>query len=345
MSRRMVTVWALVSGAWLGVIACGSDSSGTAGGCTTDTQCKGDRLCVDGSCVSPDSLGKDAGPDHVDAGTVYSGGSGEGGSTGGSASNAGVGGRTVIDDPELEQACSRDCESRKAAQCAMDVGSLDQCYATCLVIDESTQGYCLDEMTDRYACSAAGGYTCVSGYPQPKATCIAEQTALSACNQLTPCRSYCDHLPQECAEAGADCMTSCMDKRADFQDALCDVYFTQLLSCWSRGVSCTDGRPEVGNCGSAVANVADCIARRNHECDGYCWAAEALGCAPEDCASSCRATADASSCGSYYRRLLDCSYRYGRELLLTCVDGVPTPDPVECASEIQQYDACMQPTP
>ena len=56
----------------------------------------------------------------------------------------------------------------------MNIGSLDQCVAQCLVIDESTQGYCLDEMTARYACLASGGYACVSGYPQPKATCSPE---------------------------------------------------------------------------------------------------------------------------------------------------------------------------
>lgn len=117
---------------------------------------------------------------------------GAGGSSAGNAAYSGkppvAGANGVIDDPELEQACSRDCEARLAAGCSMNVGSLDQCLAQCLVVDESSQGYCLDEMTDRYSCSASGGYTCVSGYAQPRSTCLAEPTALSKCSQMTPCK-------------------------------------------------------------------------------------------------------------------------------------------------------------
>ena len=77
--------------------------------------------------------------------------------------------------------------------------SLDQCLGQCLIIDEVNNGYCLDEQREQYACLAAGGYTCVSGYPQPEATCISELTALSQCQQLAPCRMFCEQVGGECA--------------------------------------------------------------------------------------------------------------------------------------------------
>src|SRR5678809_1256325 len=104
--------WLIGSGALLclGLVACGDDDSAagtTSGGCTTDIECKGDRVCEDGECVDPHGAGD---------------------SDGGAGS-------MVIDDPELEAACSLDCMARNDAACEMNIGSLDQCLGQCLVID------------------------------------------------------------------------------------------------------------------------------------------------------------------------------------------------------------------
>jgi hypothetical protein len=120
------------------------------------------------------------------------------------------------------------------------------------------------------------------------------------------------------------------------------VYYGQLLSCWTRGEACEGSAPAVGTCGGAIANVADCIALRNHECDGFCWAAELLGCGGDDCLDTCMTTASDGACGAYYGRLIECSIDDSRELYLSCDGELPTPDATGCASEIEQYESCMQ---
>jgi hypothetical protein len=346
MHRRWT--WRVVGWALLTFAACGGSSNNSDSACSFDSQCKGDRVCENGVCVDPQGS-VPAGGTSSAAGSSGASATGGLGGTGGASDpstysgkvpQAGAGGG-FIDDPELEQACARDCEARSAASCGPNTTSSDQCLAQCLLIDESTQGYCLDEMTARYACSASGGYTCVSGYVQAKATCVAEYTALNQCSQMIPCWSYCDNLPSDCAAAGADCVNKCKQEQTQFSDAICGVYYNQLLTCWGRGVTCVDGKPTAGDCGPAVAEVADCIGRRNHECDGFCWAAQTLGCGSSDCVATCKAKADASTCGSYYRNLIDCAVGSSRELGLSCEGKTPTIKTSECASYQSQYDTCV----
>jgi hypothetical protein len=219
-------------------------------------------------------------------------------------------------------------------------GSLDQCLAQCLIIDEVGRGYCLDEQTAQYACLASGGYTCVSGYPQPKATCLPERQAVATCSQMTPCREFCAKAEGECAPEGDACVKSCLDEQKSYKDAICGVYYTQLLSCWGQKLTCAEGKPAIGECSAQASQVAECIASRNHECDGYCWAAEALGCGSANCVSGCKAKSDESRCGSYYRRIIDCTFD-SRMLALSCQNGEPVPSATTCMSQIQQYTDCM----
>ena len=327
----------IAAGALLG---CGDDagSAGPFEGCGSDADCKGDRICEMGMCVDPEdsrgggSSGSGTRPGR-DAGTADDAGS----------PRAGAGGM-AIDDPELEQACSRDCEARALPGCTMNLGSIDQCMAQCLVIDEANQGYCLDEQTDLYACRASGGYSCVSGYPMPKATCVAEQQAVSMCSLDIPCRRYCDTVPAECqlpGPEGADCLKSCHAQQASFEDLSCMFDYNQLIACWAQNGTCATDLPADDPCGGSVAEVADCIAIRNHPCDGFCWAAELLGCGSADCVTTCMAEAESSTtCGSYYRNLVSCTFQ-SRELNLECIGGVPTPT-AACDSAQMQYDSCLQ---
>ena len=276
-TRRSIAL-TLLSCALLTAAACGDDSSTEVDGegCSNDAQCKGDRICVDRQCVDPQAstVERDGGA----AGTSPEGEAGRSsGAGGGSPPRAGSGaagssapqaGREVIDDTDHERACSLNCEARHAAECTMNIGSLDQCLAQCLVIDEGNWGYCHPEQTDQYACLASGGYTCVSGYPQPKSTCISESQALAQ-----------------------------------------------------------------------VAEIADCVGRRNHDCDGFCWAAETLGCGSESCVADCKAKADELACGHYYDRVLDCAFG-SHALQMSCEDGTPTPG-MQCMSAITDYENCL----
>jgi hypothetical protein len=325
----------------IAVAACGGDDSGGGAlgdGCTTDVECKGDRICVDKECVDPSGGGDGDG----DGGGVGDGDAGEGGASGASGAsgsgNGGTGGR--IDDPELEAACSASCEARDEAGCEMDL-SLDQCLGQCLIVDEINHGYCLDEQTAQYSCLAAGGYTCVMGYPQQQSTCISEVTALSQCQQRAPCRMFCDQVAGECAPEGDECITDCEAKQASFEDAICSIYYAQLLSCWSQnGVQCDGDRPAVGNCGAQVSEIADCIGRRNTECDGYCWMADTLGCGSTDCLTDCTAELENTSCGSYYRSVIDCAMG-SYELNASCEGGELVASATECASQIEQHTMCL----
>jgi hypothetical protein len=334
LSIRTFSIAALLSCGFL--LACGDDAaSGSKGqGCTTDVECKGDRICVDKQCVDPEGS---AGERSEAGSAAGSGGAGHAGS-GGIAAKGGSAG--LPDDPELEEACSRNCEARQNAACPMNTGSLDQCLAQCLIVDEQGFGYCLDEQTAQYACLASGGYTCVSGYPQPKATCVSETQTLSMCSQKAPCRKFCERAQAgDCAPAGGDCATACLEKQNGFEDAICGIYYTQLLSCWGQSLTCNGDIPAIAPCGSAAAQVADCIARRKHPCDGYCWAAEALGCGSSSCVDSCRAKADESTCGRMYRSLVECAYT-NNAIQMTCEAGEPTPSSA-CASVREQYTKCM----
>ena len=157
-----VGLWLLIAG------GCGDDDTGSgagaSGGCITDVECKGDRICVDGACVSPDAAPGDGGLRGGAGGSRGSAGSkAGGGATSGASGRSGASGSGVIDDPELERACGLNCEARTDASCEMNIGSLDQCLAQCLVIDEANRGYCLDEQTAHFACTASGGRRGVGG--------------------------------------------------------------------------------------------------------------------------------------------------------------------------------------
>jgi len=319
---------------WLS--SCGDDSGPAAPleGCGSDSDCKGERICMGGECVDPD-----------DPGGGGSGRSSSSGRDGGAAQDSGSapsGGSAAmpIDDPELEQACISDCEARQVPACTMNLGSLDQCMAQCLIIDEANQGYCLEEQTDLYACRASGGYSCVSGYPMPKATCLMEAQEVSKCSLDLPCRRYCDMSEAACTPDGEECLANCRAQQTGFEDLSCMFDYNQLLACWTQNGTCQTDQPAAEPCAEMVAEVADCIASRNHACDGFCWAAELLGCGSEDCVSTCMATSESSTiCGSYYRNLMSCTFQ-SRDLRLACVDGVPTPT-AECDSAAMQYESCM----
>lgn len=130
-----------------------------------------------------------------------------------------------------------------------------------------------------------------------------------------------------------------MEDQNSFEDAICDYYYSSLVACWGRELVCNGDIPAVEPCGTQAAEVADCVARRGDECGGFCWAAEALGCGSADCITACHTKADETSCGSYYRSMLECTYD-NRALQMTCENGEPTPSS-ECDAATMQYTTCV----
>lgn len=314
---------------------CGDDAA-ALGGCGTDVDCKGDRICVDGECVDPETAGG-------------AGGVGAAGGDGGSSGREDGGGieprdpNQPIDDPALEAACMQDCEARIAADCEMNTFSLDQCAAQCLVVDEQNRGYCLDELRERYSCLADGGYSCVTGYASPKSTCIAESQALNDCSVDIPCLDFCDQTGGGCATDEAACVTDCQGQMDAMQLSSCYSDYTILLNCWATQTaefSCQDGLATVGDCGQWIARTADCVGRRGESCDGWCWAAETLGCG-DGCAEDCAAKIADSSCGYYFESVISCAIERS-DLQLECSDGVPAAT-ADCASDVMNYESCITP--
>lgn len=319
----------------------GSPVAMTFEGCGSDADCKGDRICVEHECVSPGGGSGGSSATSVDAG-------GGRGGIGGSAPDPGVdaGGSVPpsgepVDDPLLEAACIADCESKHAAGCEMQIGgSLDQCMGQCLVIDEYGYGYCRVEQRHHYACLAAGGYTCAAGYPQPKSTCIAEATELAACNQKIPCRRFCDVAEGRCAPGGAMCFETCSATKSGFDDLICSYNYDSLLMCWTNDLVCDGARPSVVGCEESVAEIADCVGRRQTECDGYCTALDLLGCGSPTCVASCTTKTEQPMCGYRYESLLRCAVQ-SNALQVSCEAGKPV-FAVECDSMKQEYDTCVQ---
>jgi hypothetical protein len=312
----------------------GSDGNGddpTLPGCGSDADCKGDRICVDGNCVYPGAAGGEGGS---------AGSAGEGGGSGGAGgSSAGAGGSGGVTDAELEAACIADCDAVSEAGCKQTNITHDQCVASCLVLDSSLQGYCFEESRDYYACKAARGYECLNDRPIPHSSCVEEQAALTECTTARPCRKYCvTAVQEECAEDESACVDQCLDDRKVL-DSSCGHDYDRLLLCWSEQLSCVGGRPSIAGCEEDAAEVADCIETHGEYCDGFCWAAELLGCGSAECIGDCKLKLGHDRCGSDYRSVLFCVVAYDA-LNMECRDGVPQPDG-NCANEEQQYQQCL----
>ncbi len=52
------------------IINCGSESGQEGAGCTSDQECKGDRICVQGQCVTPENYESDIPSDETDSSPV-----------------------------------------------------------------------------------------------------------------------------------------------------------------------------------------------------------------------------------------------------------------------------------
>lgn len=110
----------LVMGGW----ACTGE---TSGGCTKDTDCKGNRVCSSGQCVDKGSGG---GGGSTDPG---------GGGSGGAATCDGQGDCQACFDCAAESNCS---DTIVACANSVDCSGLLDCVSACAADDQSCQGDC-----------------------------------------------------------------------------------------------------------------------------------------------------------------------------------------------------------
>jgi hypothetical protein len=244
------------------------------------------------------------------------------------------------DDEALEAACIADCEAMRIPGCEEYVISLDQCVASCLMLDASLNGYCFKEYELFYTCKAEGGYECLQDRPVPHSSCIEEQSALNECRDEIPCREYCKTAVDEgCAEDESSCVEACMTTRTQLERSASSD-FDRLLNCWSEFLICENGNPTVSGCEDEIAETAWHIGVYDDECSAYCWAADLLGCGSEECENVCQTKMSESSCGSRYRSLLNCVISLS-SLNMICTDEGPEPSG-SCIDDQDSYESCLE---
>jgi hypothetical protein len=90
-------------------------------------------------------------------------------------------------------------------------------------------------------------------------------------------------------------------------------------------------------CAYSVMTVAECIGDEStNMCDGWCWAADRLGCGGDDCAADCQANQEDAACGVEWLDLLDCVLFFGDA---ECSDAGLIGNGI-CDSEMTAYQAC-----
>lgn len=364
---RFIIILSILSySAVASLVACDDGS-----GCKSDNDCKGERICVDSECVDRDEA-KDSGGSsgsEETGGKGGSGGSGEKAGTSGSAGDGGAGGSTQPEsgtggdngesgtggdnggsggggggfdpaDEALEAACIADCEAMRLPECDEYVVSLDQCMASCLMLDATLDGYCFKEYENLYTCKADGGYECLNNRPIPHASCTEEQSILNECRAEIPCRNYCETAIEEgCAEDDASCFEECETEKTRLERSASSDY-DRLLSCWTQSLICENGYPTVSGCEDEIAETAWHIGIYDDDCSGYCWAADILGCGSDECENICQTKMSDSSCGSRYRSLLSCVISLS-SLNMICTDEGPEPSG-SCIDDQANYDSCLE---
>jgi hypothetical protein len=183
-------------------LAC-SSSSDDDDDCSSDTDCKGDRICEGGECINPAGEG---------GGTAGEGGGpGECIPGGGECSAAPCcAGSTCVDAGDAGMRCGADCTSNDQCQsgCCGTVGGPTVCApaAYCAGSDPICAGECIDDP----GCYTAPPFpqsndclACVQGAADTLAPCAFDAALSSACTSSTPCWDFVSCLN------GGGTQTSC----------------------------------------------------------------------------------------------------------------------------------------
>jgi len=241
---------------------------------------------------------------------------------------------------QIGEACKAECDAQYALDCAPASGNTLTCQLGCASQTSQLGDFCLAEYRDYIQCQADGGYDCVNSSPYPRSTCALQQQAFSQCVQHIGCKRYCAKVADlGCDDAPFD---TCLDACIAGDDALpgsC-VYSTETIAtCQATSSTKCDGKglDVPASCNYAVLSVAECVSDDSSNlCDGWCYAANHLGCGGTDCAADCAANKTATTCSSEWNSLLDCALFFddaacsGDRLI---GNGI-------CDNEQQAYDDC-----
>jgi hypothetical protein len=253
---------------------------------------------------------------------------------------AACGDDTAAAEDELETACNAFCDKVYGGDCPTPNITLDQCRQSCAYAKAQLAGYCVAEYTAVFDCTSKGDVTCTDNGPIPTATCVEENTALTECASKAACERWCDTATSAgCPPGGttAACVADCNSKKEGL--GVCASQYDFYLQCgYTIGLACEAGRPVSQDCDDNLTGVGGCLASFIDPCTGYCFSAEALGCAEgEACKTACIAERDqVPTCSETYESWLEC-----------VADG---PDPTcganglessFCDSERQSFDSCI----
>jgi hypothetical protein len=279
-----------------------------------------------------------------ESGGSESGGSATGGRGGSSARGGSAGTATGATGPVLdrvEAACEVDCDAQFALECAPANQNTLTCKANCAAQTGQLGDFCLAEYADLVECRGSGGYECVTTYPYPNSTCASEQLAFQTCTMDIGCKRACDKsVDEECtSQSLEECIEECIAK-GDALPMDCSYYTDSIEFCKVTGdAACVDGELKTPMaCASTVMNIADCVAEEAMDlCEGWCWAANELGCGGDDCAAECANRVADATCGSAWNEVLDCGIFFGDA---GCADGFLAANSI-CDSEMTAYTACV----
>lgn len=320
----------------------GSDGSGGSNGSGGDGS-GGTGAGGDGAGGTGGSGGSATG------GAGGTGGSGTGGSSGsgGSKSGSGGSGAAATDDllDEIEGHCERNCESQYSLDCAPPSSNKLVCEASCVSQTAQLGDFCLREYADYVACQADGGHTCVQSTPYPNSTCVAQQLAFSQCVQHIGCKRDCKvAIDTGCTTTShEDCTAACIEDVGSLPDSgACSIYREQIAMCRATQPNPTCNGESLltpAACATWVLEVGSCVQEESGSyCDGWCYAAELLGCGGEDCAADCAAKAADETCGTAWNDVMDCGLFFGDA---ACTEDMGLMANSICDSDVQAYTACL----
>jgi hypothetical protein len=218
------------------------------------------------------------------------------------------------------------------------------CETTCVAQTAQLGDFCLREYADYVACQADGGYACLQNTPYPNSTCAVQQLAFSQCAQHIGCKRECaTSRALGCTQATQDdCVEACITNATGLPDAICTVYSEQISYCRATQQNPTCNGEQLltpANCATWVLEVGSCIQEETSSyCDGWCWAANSLGCGGEDCAADCAAKVEDMTCGMAFQEMMDCGLFFGDA---ACTADMGLMANSICDSETQTYQTCL----
>jgi hypothetical protein len=198
-----------------------------------------------------------------------------------------------------------------------------------------------------YACWAAAGYECheSADVPVPLDRCLGAVAEFNACASDLACEYGCRAGQQQDCAFSADfdaCVATCEEdvEQEDFV-ADCESRLHIYAACLDREDAAECGGILHGDdhCAREAIDVGGCLADELlTDCEGWCWAAEHLECAPDECVDFCETGIDPDApCGDELHEMIHCVMFFGDG---ACLDGILVGAGI-CERDTDAYRACI----